>query len=212
MAGIQQQVIDFPAIERETDGHGREEPRVAGTEHRVHRRLAAVLEFAAGEAQLHRRAHFRVVVLRLAARVHRQQVGTGAGAAAVELQAQTGVGVDADADGARGIAGNEVQQHPVGPFLAVALSARVVQQVAVEIEVALGEDQATVLEKSAGGFPGQQVGTQGAEQQQRARRQWNQLHGVQPFVVLMGRGLGATLAGNARKGLVEVLRSPVCAP
>ncbi|MOA47360.1 hypothetical protein D3C78_1699880 [compost metagenome] len=51
----------------------------------------------------------------------------------------------------------------MGPLLAIVLPARIVQVVAVEVEIALVQDQPAVLEETTSGLPGHQVGAQDAE-------------------------------------------------
>ncbi|MNP11364.1 hypothetical protein D3C76_1035470 [compost metagenome] len=79
----------------------------------------------------------------------RQQAGAGAVRAGIQLEAEHAQRVEADADGAGGVAGLEVEDEALCPFLALGL-AGAVAEVAVEIDVLGLQGGAAVFDEAGG--------------------------------------------------------------
>ncbi|MNV15103.1 hypothetical protein D3C71_1058080 [compost metagenome] len=145
---VQLQRLEFIAGQLKAGGNTGEQSRIAGAEHRVERCQVAVLELGLRNPRLHRTARFGVLILRAAIGVDRQQTRARASLATVELEAQLRIGIDAEPHRSLGVAGAVIEHDPVGPLVPIVLPARVVEVIAVEIEVTVGQGQATVFDKS----------------------------------------------------------------
>ncbi|MNV28987.1 hypothetical protein D3C71_1201950 [compost metagenome] len=148
VANVQLQCLELIAGQLEAGGTAGEQSRIAGAEHRIERCQVAVLELGLRNPRLQRTTGFGVLILGTAIGIDRQQPCARAPLATVELDAQLRVGIDPETHRSLGVAGAVVEDDPVGPLVPIVLTARVVEVVAVEIEVAIGQCQAAVFDKS----------------------------------------------------------------
>ncbi|MNM93759.1 hypothetical protein D3C81_1061420 [compost metagenome] len=127
----------------------REQAAVVGLQGRQIGDQGAKLQLRCGDLELGGQAELAVLVRRAAVVVGRQQAAAGTVRAGVELEAEHAQRVEADADGAGGVAGLEVEDEALCPFLALGL-ASAVTEVAVEIDILGLQGGAAVFDETGG--------------------------------------------------------------
>ncbi|MNT38843.1 hypothetical protein D3C72_1750520 [compost metagenome] len=126
----------------------------------------AVLELAAGHLDLGGQAQAAELVSSTTIVMHWQQSGAGTVGAGVELEAKHAQSIQTEADSARRVAGAEIEQKTLCPFLAFRLTGTVAE-VAVEIVILQRQVGLAVFEKAFGIHgTGGQAGRQGDQSTQ----------------------------------------------
>ena len=135
----------------------------AGSDGRVLEQLGADLQLGLRQANLAGDAEFAVLVGHPAVVAYRQQTGTAATGRGVELEAEHADGIAAEAQGAQGVAGAEIEDETLGPFLALG-DPGIFAEVAVEVEI-LGLQGGLAVVQEAGGMDLEGQGQQGKSRQ-----------------------------------------------